>query len=178
MELKLSKCARCNKLYNKILSDVCIFCQPDEDQDFIRIREVLTQAQGYNALQVAQEAGVTIDCVIRMLREGRISNVAHNEEATCGRCGAPAISKTKRLCRRCLTELDRECAHAMMEMRQRIHGINSSEMNDVTAAVVQRRTSRRQQRREAERPVVAAPQTAETNRMVVPLQRRKTPGTK
>ena len=178
MDLKLARCARCKNLFNKIVSEVCNLCQPDEDQDFSRIQDVLAHVKGLNVEKVAEEAGVSVDCVLRMLREGRIDNVAHDDEASCGRCGAPAISTTKRLCKRCLVVLDRECAHAMQEMRQRIHAKNSSDMNDVTEAVEMRRASRRRQRQENERTAAPAPSTALARRMVVPEHLRKRPGKK
>ena len=139
MDLNLAKCARCDKLFNRIVSAVCESCQPDEDQDFNRIHEVISMKRGLTAEQVAVEAEVPVECVLRMMSEGRIDKV-ESEDAKCGRCGAPAISVTKRLCQNCLVDLDRECAHAMMEMRQRIRRKEESDMHDVHGAVSNKRT--------------------------------------
>lgn len=180
MDYKLSKCARCAKLFNKIMTDVCLQCQPEEDADFTRIRDVLVQTKGLNATQVADQAGVTIDCVVRMLREGRIENVSHDSDVTCGRCGAPAISETKRLCQRCLVDLDRECAHAMHEMRARLMAKQATDMNDVADAVANKRTSRREKRRE-DQPTApqSNPQSVRLGqRMVIPDHLRKGVGRK
>ena len=146
MELKLAKCARCEKLFNKIYSEVCDLCQPDEDQDFTRIHDVISRRRGLNAQEVAEEAEVALDCVLRMQREGRINRIEQDEAATCGRCGASAISATKRLCQRCLVMLDRECAQAMIEMRQRIRAKHESDMNDVQTAVLKKRASKKERR--------------------------------
>ena len=173
MDYKLSKCARCGKLFNKIISDVCIVCQPAEEEDFRLIRDVLAGNDGLNVQQVADEANVPVECVIRLLREGRIDNVTHDEDATCGRCGAPAISETKRLCQRCLVNLDRECAHAMHEMRARLAAKNSSDMNDVTEAVAKRQASRREKRREGAGGVLPAPTPLPGQRMVIPDHLRR-----
>ena len=143
MELKLAKCARCTKLFSKIHSEVCDSCQPDEDSDFNKIHEVISRRRGITASEVATEAEVPIDCVYRMLREGRIDNVESDHGATCGRCGAPAISSTKRLCERCLIVLDRDCAHAMLEMRQRIRSKEESDMHDIQEAVSKKRASKK-----------------------------------
>jgi len=177
LDLKLAKCARCDKLFNKILSEVCVLCQPEEDEDFRRIRDVLVVSTGLNAQQVAEEAGVQVECVIRLLREGRIDNVTHDEDVACGRCGAPAISETKRLCKRCLVALDRECAIAMHEMRARILAKASSDMNDVTQAVDNRRASARQKRRKEGVPA-PVPDKMPKRRMVVPTQLRRGVGKK
>ncbi len=146
MELKLAKCARCSKLFSKIRSEVCDSCQPDEDSDFNKIHEVISRNRGITAGEVATEAEVPLECVYRMLREGRIDNVEGDHAATCGRCGAPAISSTKRLCERCLILLDRDCAQAMLEMRQRIRSKEESDMNDIQEAVTKKRSSRKKLR--------------------------------
>lgn len=155
MDFKLSTCARCNKLFNKILTEVCNNCQPDEDADFSRIQDVLSRGKHLNAEDVAEKAEVGVDCVLRMLREGRIEHVDHDSAATCGRCGAPAISNAKRLCQRCLVNLDRECAQAIQDLRQRLvvpHKEGTTRMNDVMAAVESRRTERKREQREVARP--------------------------
>ncbi|MBX3178984.1 MAG: hypothetical protein KF886_16640 [Candidatus Hydrogenedentes bacterium] len=174
MNVRLAKCARCNKLYNRILSEVCNACQPAEDADYARIRDALLRAPDMTAEQVALEADVSFDCVLRMLREGRIENIAHDSDAKCGRCGAPAISETKRLCRKCLMALDRECATAMHEMRARIMARDSTEMNDVIDAVEERRKSAKQRRKVIVPELPAPPQGGRLgNRMVIPDQLRK-----
>ena len=153
MDFKLAKCARCSKLFNKIVSEVCNNCQPDEDTDFSRIQDVLSRVQRLNAEEVAEEAGVGIECVLRMLREGRIDNVNQESSATCGRCGAPAISMSKRLCQRCLMNLDRECAMAIHDLRQKLlDAKDGSDMNEIMAAVESRRASRKMDGRETARP--------------------------
>lgn len=179
MDFRLAKCARCDKLFNKVVSEVCNNCQPEEDRDFNRIQDVLCREAHLNAEEVATEAGVGLDCVLRMLREGRIDNVSHESNANCGRCGAPAISTAKRLCQRCLVNLDRECAQAIFDLRQRLAAKETSEMNDVMAAVENRRVSRRAQRWENERPATpssspAAPTPSPTgHRMVMPDHLRR-----
>lgn len=153
LNIKLAKCARCSKLFNKILSEVCNNCQPEEDTDFSRIQDILSRENHLKAEEVAEAAGVGLDCVLRMLREGRIDNVAHESSAACGRCGAPAISMSKRLCQRCLVNLDKECAQAIHDLRERmVVSKDGSDMNAVMAAVESRRASRKREGRETERP--------------------------
>lgn len=169
MDFKLAKCARCDKLFNKIVSEVCNNCQPDEDRDFSLVQDVLARDQTLNAEQVAEEAGVSLDCVLRMLREGRIDRVTEEKSVSCGRCGAPAISMSKRLCQRCLANLDRECAQAIHDLRQRLVSKEGSDMNGVMEAVENRRASRKAQRQETDR----APSPGMGRRMVMPEHLRK-----
>lgn len=143
MDYKLAKCARCNKLFNKIVSEVCTSCQPEEDADFNRIHDIISKTHGLSAQEVAEEADVPLECVFRMLREGRIDNIKGGEDVKCGRCGAPAISAAKRLCERCLISLDREWAQAILEMRQRMLAKGQSDMNAIQEAVREKRAERR-----------------------------------
>jgi len=99
---------------------VCPACQPSEDTDFAKIHNVMAREPGLNAQQVAAKAEVELDCVVRMLNEGRLQLQDLSEKPRCGRCGAEAISMSKRLCDRCLVELDRECLEAMTDLRDRL----------------------------------------------------------
>ncbi len=115
--MPLSKCVRCEKLYNKIKSPVCPACMPDEDKDFDIIRQSLSNNPDMNAEQVAELSGVKIECVLRMIQEGLISFLKSGTEVKCGRCGAPAISMTKRLCEPCLDKLEKEVAKTRSQIQ-------------------------------------------------------------
>jgi hypothetical protein len=173
VDFNLAKCARCDSLFNKIVSEVCEHCQPDEDADYNRIHDVISRTPGLTAQQLADETTLGIDCVLRMMREGRIDNVESADSAKCGRCGAAAISATKRLCERCLVDLDRECAQAMLEMRQRIRSREESDMNDIQTAVSEKRASKREQRREPAPATPAAKATTGRGMVVQERLRRK-----
>ena len=108
--MALSKCVRCAKLFNKIKTPVCMRCIPDEDRDFQTVRDTLADHPDLNAEAVAELSGVSLDCVLRMLDSGLIANVALGGSAKCGRCGAPAISATKKLCQPCVEKLNQEVA--------------------------------------------------------------------
>ena len=118
--MALHKCARCAKLFNRIHSVICPKCQPAEDQDFSKIHNAIRRNAGLKAAEIAEVAGVAVDCVLRMLGEGRLRIEVNDERPFCGRCGEPAISMAKRLCERCLAELDRECAAAMRDLQKEI----------------------------------------------------------
>jgi len=115
--MALTSCPRCKKLFDKIDSAVCARCQPDEDADYEKIRAVLDKAPELNADQVAETADVTVQCVMRMLDEGLIANVNLTENIKCGRCGAPAISLSKKLCQACLDKLNAEVAAATSQIK-------------------------------------------------------------
>jgi excisionase family DNA binding protein len=113
MARTLAKCARCGRVFSKVRSAVCVQCQDDEERDYNRIRDVLQTAPDLTPDEAAEAAGVSLRCVLRLLKEGRISSTAPGAAIPCGRCGAPAISLSKKLCERCLIDLDREFAKAV-----------------------------------------------------------------
>ena len=114
--MPLTKCARCQRIFDKVRSSVCPRCQDDENADFDKIRAVLDRSPNLNAEQVSEEAHVSVDCVMRMIDDGLIANVNLTEKIKCGRCGAPAISLSKKLCQACLEKLNAE----MVAMQSKI----------------------------------------------------------
>ena len=138
--MPLTKCARCDKLFNKIQSSVCPPCTPDEDADFDLIRSTLDENPDSNAETVAELSGVDLECVLRMMDTGLIANVSMGETAKCGQCGAPAISAAKKLCQGCLEKLN----HKMLEARKTIKmeqkkKIQLGEYSNVRQAIDSRR---------------------------------------
>lgn len=117
MDMKLDNCARCRRVFPRVQSPVCPDCQPMEDADYEKIRDVLDYDSEYSAEEVAEAAEVSIECVLRMLDAGMISSAVFGDEVRCGRCGAPAISRSKRLCRACVIKLDAEFTKAVSQTR-------------------------------------------------------------
>jgi hypothetical protein len=108
--MALANCPRCNRLFNKVKLLVCPGCEAEEEADFEKVRRSLQDEPSQSAEQLSEKTGVSHDCVLRLLAEGRIANVNLEDAVRCGRCGAPAISMTKRLCQKCLNELSVELA--------------------------------------------------------------------
>ena len=112
--MPLAKCPRCSRMFNKMHNLVCPGCQPAEDSDADAIRETLEEHPNLNAEQVAEVTGVDLNVVLRLIEQGGLA-VASSLEASsikCGRCGAPAISASKKLCQGCLEKLNAEVAQA------------------------------------------------------------------
>lgn len=123
--MPLSKCVRCEKLFNKSTSPVCPQCMPDETADMDLVRECMDQNPEVNAEMVAEMTGVDMKCVLRMIDAGSISNVSlSGADTKCGQCGAPAISASKKLCQSCLEKLNQKMMQArkgiQMEQKKKI----------------------------------------------------------
>jgi predicted amidophosphoribosyltransferase len=115
--MPLAKCVRCKKLFNKEVSPVCGECQEAETADHEKIRALIDRHPNLSAEQVASKAGVDIECVLRMVDQGRLTNTASLHGVKCGGCGAPAISFAKKLCQQCLDKLNSEVAKAQSNIR-------------------------------------------------------------
>lgn len=106
--MALSTCPRCDKLFNKGDAVVCPVCLPDEEDDYERVRQALQDNPEMSAEDLAGAADIELKCILRFLEDGRIETTAANKTVVCGRCGAPAISLSKRLCESCLQKLNAE----------------------------------------------------------------------
>jgi len=116
--MPLTKCTRCEKLFNKIQSSVCPQCMPDEETDYDTIRECLADNPDVNAEIVSEMTGINSKVVMRMLDSGLISNISSGDASICGQCGAPAISHSKKLCQNCLEKLNQKMINARKGIQQ------------------------------------------------------------
>lgn len=115
--MALASCPRCKRLFQKLRAFVCVHCAPLEELDYDCVRRHLQEHENDTAEQVAQATGVALDCIMRLASDGRIQFTAPGNAIKCGRCGAPAISATKRLCKACLAKLNAEIAAQQSKMK-------------------------------------------------------------
>lgn len=115
--MPLATCVRCNKMFNKVQFPVCQSCQPAESEDQEKIFLVLEQDEHLTPEEVSEKAGVELSVVLRMVDEGFVSQIRGDEKVVCGKCGAPAISMSKKLCQACLDKLNAEVSKAQAKIR-------------------------------------------------------------
>ena len=115
--MPLTKCPRCTTLFDKTTSPVCRGCIEEEEKDYDLIRDTIEGHPDLNAEGVAELSGVELKCVMRMMDSGKIATIRIGEKIECGRCGAPAISVSQRLCQSCLDKLNREMIEAKKKMK-------------------------------------------------------------
>lgn len=113
----IAKCDRCDKVFNMVSAPVCNKCLADEEEDYEKVKEILEEKPNLNAEQLAESAGVQIKVVLRMMKDGTITSVDLGEAVKCGKCGAAAISLSKRLCQSCLDKLDAQVMRAQSKMK-------------------------------------------------------------
>ncbi len=116
--MPLAKCPRCDRIFNKIDAPVCLSCMPDEDADYETLRKSLEEQPNLTPQEIADATGVSLDCILRLIEAGRLATMPDLQtNVSCGRCGAPAISVTKRLCESCLQKLNSEVAKAQASIK-------------------------------------------------------------
>ncbi len=116
--MPLSKCPRCQQMFNKRNVPICPKCEPAEDADYEIVRRTLEEQPNLTPQQLTEITGVVLTCIMRLLDEGRIASMPDQKtKVVCGRCGAPAISLSKRLCESCLQKLNSEVAKAQASIK-------------------------------------------------------------
>lgn len=104
--MPLVKCPRCGKLFQKARLAVCKECAVFEEEDYSKVRDVIRNIGAATPKEAAKAAEVDVGVVLRMVEVGMISFDRPDEKVLCGRCGKPAMSRSQRLCRKCMMELD------------------------------------------------------------------------
>lgn len=130
----LVKCPRCGKLYQKARLAVCKECAIFEEEDYSKVRDVMKEIGVATAQQAAEAAGVDVSVVLRMIEVGMISFDRPDEEVLCGRCGKPAISKSQRLCEKCMMQLDVALGAEKRKVAQQIDAIRDASVREMIEA--------------------------------------------
>ncbi|MBI2425011.1 MAG: hypothetical protein HYV27_19455 [Candidatus Hydrogenedentes bacterium] len=115
--MPLASCPRCKKMFNKGASKVCQACSGDEESDIEKITRIMDAHIDLDADEIAEKAEVDLAVVLRLIDDGRLAAVRLDANVMCGRCGAPAISMSKKLCQKCLDDLNAEVMKARSGIR-------------------------------------------------------------
>ena len=115
--MPLAKCARCKNMFNKTDRPICADCDPLETSDYDKVRAILEAHPDLNAEEAAEKAEVDIAVITRMLKDGLLADNSTNKNPTCGQCGAPALSASKRLCQPCLDKMNAGVARAQASLK-------------------------------------------------------------
>lgn len=119
--MPLARCPRCDKMYQKEKDKVvCEGCVEAEEADQDKVSTYVSAHPDCAPTEVAEVTGVDINVVKRMVDQGRIAQVTEDVKARavrCGRCGAPAISFSKKLCEGCLADLNSELARTKSNIK-------------------------------------------------------------
>lgn len=115
--MSLASCEKCKRLFQKVRKNICPACETQEEEQYEVVRKFLADNPGRNAQEVSEETKVPIETVLRFIEEGRVEAQGAATGVKCGKCGAPAISPTKRLCQRCLEKLNAQLAQQQSRIK-------------------------------------------------------------
>lgn len=131
-------CPRCKSRLILATKGVCEKCEEAEFEDYNKVRDALEQHPECSGPELAEAAGVSLDCIKRMLARDMIVDVHDRTNVpACGVCGKPAISHKKKICAACLQTLRTRAADA--EDKPSTESSQSRRMFDVHRAVKDRR---------------------------------------
>lgn len=98
--MAMTNCPRCGKLFNQIRLPICPECEKNEEEEFKRVKEYVTDNPGANISEIVTETDVPLKRIQKFLRDGRLE-VSKGLVGTlrCSVCGEP-ITKG-RMCEAC-----------------------------------------------------------------------------
>lgn len=98
---ELRNCLRCGKLFAYSCSPICNNCLSIEEEEFKLVKEYVYDNPGAIIPEVSDATGVSIDKIMRFLREERleISSENNNLVLECESCGKPI--KSGKYCEQC-----------------------------------------------------------------------------
>ena len=123
--MALANCQGCNKVFNKVTTPLCPACIEQEEKDLKTVNEALRAEPDQTVAQLSEKTGVSKKTILRLLKNQRIASEANLVDMKCGKCGAPAVSLSVKLCKRCAAEISRTAAQARSNV-ERAAGVFSS----------------------------------------------------
>lgn len=105
---EIRNCPRCGKIFTYVGRAICNRCIETEENEFKIVKEFVYDNPGATISEVSQETGVSVDKIMRFLREERLEIKSENSNLIleCERCGR-AIN-TGRFCENCKADINKE----------------------------------------------------------------------
>lgn len=104
----LRNCPRCGKLFAYIGRSICNRCIEQEEEEFKLVKEYIYNNPGATVFEVADATEVSVDKIMRFLREERLEISSDNVNLIleCESCGTSI--RTGRYCQQCRDDLTNE----------------------------------------------------------------------
>ncbi|MFC1737363.1 hypothetical protein ACFL1X_14720, partial [Candidatus Hydrogenedentota bacterium] len=94
--------------------------------------DALRTTSGMTIDELMEETGVERKTIIRFLEEERITSDTVKSDVKCGKCGAPGISLTKKICAKCAAGLAKQARSSQNALRSRASRASRSVMSEIT----------------------------------------------
>jgi uncharacterized protein len=104
----IRNCSKCGKIFTYLGRPICNKCCEAEENEFKVVKEYVYDNPGATISEVAQETEVTVEKIMRFLREERLEIKSENSNLLleCERCGRPINSG--RFCELCRVQINRD----------------------------------------------------------------------
>lgn len=104
--MSIANCKRCNKIFQKRLSDQCTDCLQITEQEFRNVYRLLQRSSSDGGIAISQlshETGVPIEEIEEFYVEGRLGTAASYLKYECATCGVlvGALQRKGRFCVNC-----------------------------------------------------------------------------
>lgn len=105
---EIRNCPRCGKIFSYLGRPICNQCIEKEENEFKVVKDYVYDNPGATISEVSQETGVTVEKIMRFLREERLEIKAENSNLIleCERCGRAINSG--RFCENCKGSINKE----------------------------------------------------------------------
>jgi flagellar operon protein (TIGR03826 family) len=105
---EIRNCPRCGKIFTYLGRPICSKCVEIEENEFKLVKEYIYDNPGATISEVSQETGVTVEKIMRFLREERLEIKSENCNLLleCEKCGRSI--KTGRFCEKCKEQINKD----------------------------------------------------------------------
>lgn len=130
--MEFKNCKECGKVFQSNgFARICQRCQKSDEEKYAKVKEYIYDNRGADINEVSDKTGVSVDKVLRYLREGRLEIIGGGSLILdCERCSR-SIS-TGRFCESCAKEIDRELKKGLGQPdkeRQRMYTVDMVKKN-------------------------------------------------
>ena len=105
---EIRNCPRCGKIFTYIGRPICSRCIDTEESEFKVVKEYIYDNPGATISEVSQETEVSIEKIMRFLREERLEITSENSNLLleCEKCGRAINSG--RFCENCKGQINKD----------------------------------------------------------------------
>lgn len=124
---ELRNCRKCGKMFTYTgNSAFCQVCVRKEEEDYQKVKEYLYDNPGASMNEVSSVTGVSVEKIMRFLREGRLEIVeGSNIVLECERCKRSI--RTGRFCNDCVKGIEGELESAAKDISASLEHLKSTD---------------------------------------------------
>lgn len=104
--MDVRNCPRCGNIFQKLRRDICPACAQNEDKEYEIVRDFIYDNPKSDVITVSEETGISVDTIMKFLRENRLVNLCDSLILECDGCGEPIPSG--KYCGDCTEKLKKE----------------------------------------------------------------------